>query len=65
MHNSSRPCTLILTKFWPPHLNPGDWVLLKRKKNQENKLGLSYNGPFKVVEIRGPNAVKLDFPKDR
>jgi hypothetical protein len=47
-----------------PHLNPGDWVLLKRKKNQEDKLGLSHDGPFKVLEMRGPNAVKLDFPKN-
>jgi hypothetical protein len=47
-----------------PHLTPGDWVLLKRKKNTEDKLGLSYDGPFKVIELKGPNAVKLEFPKN-
>jgi hypothetical protein len=47
-----------------PHLAPGDWVLLKRKKDTEDKIGLSYDGPFKVAELKGPNTVKLEFPKN-
>jgi hypothetical protein len=39
-------------------------VLLKWKKNAEDKLGLSYDGPLKVIEMKGTNAVKLEFPKN-
>lgn len=46
-----------------PRLKVGDWVLLKRKKDDIKKLGPIADGPFKVLKV-GTNSVKLDFPKN-
>lgn len=45
-----------------PRFKVGDWVLLKRKKDDIDKLGPIADGPFKILKL-GTNSVKLDFPK--
>lgn len=44
-----------------PRLKAGDWVLLKRKKNDVEKLGVIADGPFRILEVK-QNSVKLEFP---
>jgi hypothetical protein len=51
-----------------PVFVPGEEVLLLRKFIQSqrinSKLDYWYIGPFRVVEMVGKNAVRLDFNKD-
>jgi hypothetical protein len=44
-----------------PRLKENDWVLLQRKKDDRQKLGVIADGPFKVKNVY-KNAVRLAFP---
>jgi hypothetical protein len=45
-----------------PEIKVGDWVLLRRKKEDRKKLSPIADGPFKVIAL-GKNRVTLKFPK--
>jgi hypothetical protein len=46
-----------------PEIKEGDWVLLKRRKEEKRKLAPIADGPFKVIKV-GTNNVTLKFPKN-
>lgn len=41
---------------------PGSYVLVKRKKESMTKLERLYDGPFRVLGLVGPNAVRIELP---
>ena len=53
-------------KHTPMHFSVGDWVMLAatnlRQQRPNKKLSDRYLGPFKVIEVVGEQAYKLDLP---
>jgi hypothetical protein len=46
-----------------PEIKVDDWVLLRRRKEEQRKLAPIADGPFKVLQV-GTNNVTLKFPKN-
>lgn len=45
-------------------INIGDSVFI-RKQNKNHKFDTNYDGPFEVIQITGPNSVKIKNKKGK